>query len=114
MSPNESVSVIVTLNVPLTVGVPEMTPAALMLMPAGKFVAVKLLEPEPPLTVTVVAGYGTPLVDSGSDNGPEITSGGGGAPTPTVWLPPNVTVPAIIDLTDVSTVPRSCTSIVGA
>src|SRR5262245_40055170 len=107
MSPNESVSVTVALKVPDTVGVPEITPvAALIDRPFGRPVALNVSEPEPPVTVMVVVGYATPTVEFGRDAGPEMASGGGGAPTPTVWLPPKVTVAAITDLTAVSTVPR--------
>jgi hypothetical protein len=63
----ESVTVIAAVLVPPgPLGVPEITPPALIESPAGKPVAVKVYGAVPPAAATVVAGYATPTIPLGS------------------------------------------------
>src|SRR5258708_26118432 len=64
----ESVTVITAVLFPAgPVGVPVITPAALIESPAGKPVAVKVYGAVPPLALTVVAVYATPTTPAGSE-----------------------------------------------
>jgi len=62
--PLASVAVTVKLNVPVTVGVPERTPAVVRVIPAGSAPAVTayVTVPTPPVCVNVTGPYATPAV----------------------------------------------------
>src|SRR5260370_18453501 len=64
----ESVTVIAAVLVPPgPLGVPVITPAALIESPAGKPVAVKVYGAVPPVALPVVAVYATPTTPAGSE-----------------------------------------------
>jgi hypothetical protein len=72
VAPTKSVALMVTVNVPVAVGVPEMTPAVLMVRPVGSAPVDTdhVTEPVPPLDDIVTGVYARPIVQFGSDDGP--------------------------------------------
>ncbi len=76
VAPAASVIVTVTDEVPVAVGVPEMTPVlALMFKPAWSPVADHAYGFVPPVAVTATPGYERLTVETGNDTGPVIDVG---------------------------------------
>src|SRR5688572_16865131 len=72
-----SASVTVTLNEPVSVGVPPMTPVfESIVMPAGRLVADQPYGVRPPVPVIVVFGNAVLMLPVGSDAGPVIDGTG--------------------------------------
>jgi hypothetical protein len=78
VAPTRSVALIVTVNEPVAVGVPEITPAVLSVSPVGSAPADtdQVTEPVPPLDDIVIGEYANPAVQFGNDGGPVTDNAG--------------------------------------
>ena len=77
MHPFASVAVTVKLKLPVTVGVPERTPAVERVMPEGRapVVTAYVIVPTPPACVSVTGPYATPAVPFPSVAGETVMTG---------------------------------------
>ena len=72
-----SATVMFAVNGPAVVGTPLRTPVELLIVrPGGRFVALQLYEPKPPVAAIVVFGYARPTVQAESGEAVLITSFG--------------------------------------